>query len=413
MTAQINLFQNFFIEALKNAKLEGRDFFDVLIIAFLVYVAIKLLRETHSISVFAGVLTLLGFYGAAQLFDLPLTSLILRSFFGIFFIIIAIIFQRELRRFFSAFGLFGVAHRFMPPSEMTIEIVSRSVGRMSDEKIGALIIFPGKEQIDRHLEGGYRLNGEISEPLLMSIFDKTSPGHDGATIIDNNRIRKFAVHLPLAEQFEKVRNFGLRHRAALGLSERSDALTVVVSEESGIIRIAQNGKLWRIDDEDDLRTRLENFYREKFPRLNLANLFKWMTKNIFLLALSFMMAWGVFSLVNSKFAYVQRNFLVTPEFVNIPEDVVINSIVPQGITVTLRARGSDFEVFKPESLRLSVDIGSIPTIAKAGKHRVAIDVKNVSTPFKFSVVKIDPLSIEIKTVKPPQPTPTPTPAPQK
>ncbi len=399
MTAQIDLLQNFFIEALKNAKLGGRDFFDVLIIAFLVYVAIKLLRETHSVSVFAGVLTLLGFYGAAQLFDLPLTSLILRSFFGIFFIIIAIIFQRELRRFFSAFGLLGVARRFIPPSEMTIETVARSIGKMSAEKIGALVIFPGKEQIDRHLEGGYRLNGEISEPLLMSIFDKTSPGHDGATIIENNRVRKFAVHLPLAEQLEKVRHFGLRHRAALGLSERSDALIIVVSEESGIIRIAQNGKLEKIGDESEMKKRLEIFYREKFPRLNLANLSKWLTRNIFLLAISFLIAWGAFSLVNSKFAYVQRNFLVTPEFIDIPADITINSVVPQGITITLKGRGSDFEVFKPESLRLPIDVGSIPNVVKPGKHRVSIVTEDISLPFKLSVVKIEPISIEIRTAK--------------
>src|SRR3989338_4449151 len=107
MLAKIDLFQNFIIEIFKNVNLETRDFLDIFIIAFLIYVAIKLLRETHSASVFIGVLTLLALYGFALLFDLSLTSLILRSFFGIFLIIIAVIFQRELRRFFSIFGFLG------------------------------------------------------------------------------------------------------------------------------------------------------------------------------------------------------------------------------------------------------------------------------------------------------------------
>lgn len=397
MLAKIAFFNDFFTDIFKSvANLGSRDFFDLFIIALLIYIAIKLLRETHSISVVAGFLTLLGFYGLALLFDLPLTSLVLRSFFGVFLIIIAIVFQRELRRFFSTFGFLGVARRFIPPSEMAIETVSHSVGRMVSEKIGALIIFLGREPIERHLEGGNRLNGEISEPLLLSIFDKTSPGHDGATIIENNRIRKFAVHLPLAEQIAKVSSFGLRHRAALGLSERSDAFIIVVSEERGIISVAQNGKIIQMRDEAELRGRLLEFYKEKFPQLNLVNLSKWFTKNVFLLAISFIIALGIFSVVNSRFALVQRNFVVTPEFSNMPSGIVINDVIPQELILTLKGRGSDFDAFQPGDLKVALDIGSLPNIAKPGTHRVPIEAKNVSMPFKLELVKIEPLSIRIQ-----------------
>ena len=400
MLTKVTFFSNFFEDIFKSVTtLSSLNFLDIFIIALLIYITIKLLRETHSISVVAGVLMLLGFYGLALLFDLPLTSLVLRSFFGVFLIIIAIIFQRELRRFFSTFGFLGVARRFMPPSEMTMKTVSHSVGRMASEKIGALIIFPGREQINRHLEGGNRLNGEISEPLLLSIFDKTSPGHDGATIIESNRIRKFAVHLPLAEQIEKVRHLGLRHRAALGLSERSDAFIIVVSEERGVISVVQNGKIMQMQDEAELRRRLLEFYKEKFPQLNLFNLSRWFVKNVLLLTISFIIAFGIFSVVNSRFALVQRNFVVTPEFSNIPAEIIINDVSPQEVILTLKGRGSDFDVFKPESLRVLVDVGALFNITKAGWHRVSITDKEIESPFNLSVIKIDPLSIRVQIIK--------------
>jgi len=280
-----------------------------------------------------------------------------------------------------------------------MKTVSHSVGRMASEKIGALIIFPGREQINRHLEGGNRLNGEISEPLLLSIFDKTSPGHDGATIIESNRIRKFAVHLPLAEQIEKVRHLGLRHRAALGLSERSDAFIIVVSEERGVISVVQNGKIMQMQDEAELRRRLLEFYKEKFPQLNLFNLSRWFVKNVLLLTISFIIALGIFSVVNSRFALVQRNFVVTPEFSNIPAEIIINDVSPQEVILTLKGRGSDFDVFKPESLRVLVDVGALFNITKAGWHRVSITDKEIESPFNLSVIKIDPLSIRVQIIK--------------
>lgn len=400
MLAKVDFFTNFFKIVFQSAvNLESRDFFDILIIAFLIYLVIELIRETHSVPVVAGVLTLLGFYGFAVFFDLALTSLVLRSFFSIFLIIIAIIFQRELRRFFSTFGLVGVARRFLPPSEATIEIVTKSASHLAAEKTGALIVFPGRDLTERHFEGGYRLEGEISEPLLLSIFDKTSPGHDGAAIIENNRLKKFAVHLPLAERFfEKVRHLGLRHRAGLGLSERSDALIIIVSEERGIISIAQNGELKQVD-EDKLRKKLIDFHREKFPKLTLKNLLSWLTKNILLLGLSFFIALSIFSLVNSRFAIVQRNFAIALEFHNIPSEILINDVVPQEVILTLKGRIADFEDFRPESLRIVFDINSIKNITKPGWHRAPIDIKNIKVPFSLSAVKIEPASIQIQIVK--------------
>ncbi len=399
MLAKVDFLKNIWEAALKSPNLESRDFLDIFIIAFLIFFVIKLLRETHSVSVVAGVFTLLGLYGIAIIFDLSLTNLVLRSVFGAFLIIIAIIFQKELRRFFSSFGFLEIAKSFIPPSEAIIGTVARSVANMARNKIGALIIFPGREPIERHLEGGYRLNGEVSEPLLFSLFDKTSPGHDGATIIEANRVKKFAVHLPLAEQIGKTRQFGLRHRAALGLSERSDALIIVVSEEQGDIKIVQNGKILPIDNEDKLKEKLAYFYAKKFPKRKAVYFSRWLVKNISLLVLSFAAALSIFTLVNSKFVFIQRNFAVTPEFTNIPPEILIKDVIPQEVILTLKARASDFEVFKPDNLRLEIDASIVDNILRPGKHRVPVAAKNVIVPFKFQLVKIEPASVQIQIAK--------------
>lgn len=398
MTAQIN-FYNLWQSLFQSVNFESRNLFDVLIISFLIFLAIKFLRETHSLPVMIGVLTLFVFYGFALLFDLSLTILVFRSIFGIFLVLVAIIFQRELRRFFSTFGFSAVARRLVHPRETIIEIIIRAVSRLAREKIGALLVFPGREPIERHFEGGYRLNGEISEPLLLSIFDKTSPGHDGAAVIEENRVKKFAVHLPLAEKIEKENIFGLRHRAALGLAEHSDALIIAVSEEKGTVSVARNGQIEQLKNDDELRKKLFYFYGERLSQSGIAGIWRWFLRNIFFLTMSFLIALFIFLAVNSRFVFVQRNFAVPPEFTNIPPQILINDITPQEIILTLEGRGSDFEVFKPGNVRVVIDVGSISNITKPGSHRIPIDAKNISLPFKLKIIKIEPSNIRILVAK--------------
>lgn len=390
---------------LKNMNFATRDFIDIFIIALLIYVLIRILRGTHSISVVVGFLVLAAIYGLALIFDLPLTSFILKSFFGIFIIVIAIVFQRELRRFFSSFGFLGIARRLVPSSELVITAVSRAVSHLAYEKTGALIVFPGHESIERQLEGGYILNGEVSEPLLLSIFDKTSPGHDGALIIENNKITKFAVHLPLAEKIDKVKNFGLRHRAAMGLSERSDAFIVIVSEEKGLIRVAHEESLYQIDSGEELKRRIMNFYQEKFPKLNLINFLSWTAKNTAILGISLIISSVLFVLVNSKIAIDQKNFVIAPEFENAPAGYTVNDVAPREVTLTLQGRGFDLDSLKLENLQIPVDLNDVKDLKKTGWSRIQIDINKISLPFNLSVDKVDPANIRVQLIKNPQTTP--------
>lgn len=239
-------------------------FIDIALVSFLLYLFLLLLKRTHSYNILGGVVILGGIYVIAVLFKLYLTTLIFQYFIGFLIIILAVVFQRELRNFFEWIFVLGIFSRSKPRplSEITGKEIIDSLNYLASHKIGALIAVVGKQPIDRFLEGGFLLDGRISKPLMLSIFDPSSPGHDGALIIEGNRIKRFGVHLPLAEKFQQHKDLGTRHRSGLGLSERTDALVLIVSEERGTISTAHHGTLEVCDNTEELSARIDAFLYE-------------------------------------------------------------------------------------------------------------------------------------------------------
>ncbi len=271
----LNLLSNIF----NNASFGVKDVFDILIVSALIYLAIIVLQRTKSAPIIAGIIVLFIIYSLSVFFGLALTEKIFHSIFGFLLVITAIIFQKELRRFFEIAGFIGLMRKQIPLYEDINKTIINAIEIFIRKNIGALIVFPGQESIDRHLEGEFYLSGKISEPLLLSIFDPSSPGHDGAVIIEGDKIKKFAAHLPLAENVRAVRNFGTRHRAALGLSEVSDALIVAISEEKGTVSICRDKSFKILQNPQELKDVLDDFFEEKFPENKLATSKKWLRKN--------------------------------------------------------------------------------------------------------------------------------------
>ncbi|MES2952975.1 MAG: diadenylate cyclase [Patescibacteria group bacterium] len=242
---------------------------DILIVAVLIYTVIQLLKRTQSIFIFRGIVSLLIVYLLAFYLGLSLTVNIFQFFFSFFIIILVVVFQREFRRFFEGFSFSLVGNLLFSPAipefNKTVESVVKSISYFLERKIGALIVFPGEMPIERHLDGGNMLDGRLSSSLLVSIFDPSSPGHDGAVIIEGNKVSRFGVHLPLADDIRAIRDHGTRHRAGLGLAERTDAFIVIVSEEKQTISLARNGKLEKVTI-DELKTQLEAFGEHMFSR---------------------------------------------------------------------------------------------------------------------------------------------------
>lgn len=389
----ISFLNEFWGGNLENLTLSAKDFFDILIVAFLIYFIIYFFIQTRSIFLVFGVLFFVAIYALALILDLSFTTFIFNSFAGIFLLILLIVFQKEVRNFFYLIGFMGVKRRFLPVAEDNLGIIVKSVGRLMREKIGAIIVFPGREPIERFLEGGYLLDGEISEPLILSIFDDTSPGHDGAVVIRNNKIWKFGVHLPLAEHIEKVKKFGLRHRAALGLSEHSDAFVTVISEEKGTLSIAEKGHFYQVKDEFEWRDKLIDFLNRKFPQKRYLKLSQWFRKNFLYFVFSFLLSLGLFIFINPQFAIVQRNFVVPIEFKNLPPNLVVSKVSPSEATLVLQARKSDFDNLNISDLRIVVNTKSPNDISGIGWHSILTNSKNIEVPVKLNVVKIEPSNI--------------------
>jgi uncharacterized protein (TIGR00159 family) len=374
----------------------AKDIFDILIIAGLIYIFLILFIKTRSLPILIGIITLVVLYGVAFFLNLSLTKMVLNSFFGMFLVVLAIIFQKELRRFFEFIGILGIKKKIFVPTEDTIKMIIKTVLRFAKEKTGAIIVFSGRELIDRHVEGGVLLNGKISSSLLLSIFDKTSPGHDGALIIEGDKVKRFAVHLPLSENIELTKKYGTRHRAAVGLSERTDSLSLVVSEEKGIISIIRNGEMKIVSSAEDLEKRLASFFAEKFPKKKMPNYKIFLRKNAVPMAISLGLAaifWFAFSY---QLTNIQRSFIVPVEFRNLQNDYTVESITEPDVVVTLSGYERDFKLLDPESLKISLDVSKM----SLGWHKVIIKNDFIKAPSGFKAVNIEPISIGFNLTKP-------------
>lgn len=244
-----------------------RDIFDVLVVSVLVYMVVVFIRQTRSFFLISGFLILFGVWILSRIFNLSLTKEIFQYFVTSFILIFAVVFQREIRKFFEWFPIAGrnlVGGKVLISSKISSIIVD-AANSLAQKRIGALIVLPGRFRLDTFLEGGLTLNGQISLPLLLSIFDPSSPGHDGAVIIEGEMIKRFGAHLPLAEDFRKYGNLGTRHRAALGLAEKTDAFIIVVSEERGTITLAHNNKLEEMNDIGKLEKIVAELTKERVP----------------------------------------------------------------------------------------------------------------------------------------------------
>ena len=221
-----------------------RPVLDVAILAFLLYKAWDLLAKTQAVQLIKGTGFLGLVYGVSVLLNLSTLQWLLNTLAPGFLIAIAIVFQPELRKIFLRLGQGELFRPDSKPRLGIIEAVINAAEALSRERRGMLVVFSRKTNIKNIIDTGTRLNAEISSSLIVTIFKYDTPLHDAAVIVQNNRIAAAGCLLPLSEQQGIKKSFGTRHRAALGMSEQSDAVVLVVSEETGAISIAFDGKLF-------------------------------------------------------------------------------------------------------------------------------------------------------------------------
>ncbi|MCT4584503.1 MAG: diadenylate cyclase CdaA [Peptostreptococcaceae bacterium] len=241
------------------------DILDITIVAYIFYKLYMLIKETRAEQLIKGIIVLLVATKASELLQFHVVNWILRNTMTVGLIALLIVFQPELRRALEYIGrtkLLDISSYDEEVDDIIDEIIE-ALFSLSRQKIGALIVFEKETGINDIVQTGTRINGKITRQLLINIFIPNTPLHDGAVIIKENRIKAAGCFLPLSENKYLSKELGTRHRSAIGISENSDAISLTVSEETGQISIADNGKLYKDVSKGYIKNTLEKIYNKK------------------------------------------------------------------------------------------------------------------------------------------------------
>jgi diadenylate cyclase len=240
--------------ALAHLNFGWRDALDILIVAIITYALLRLIRGTRAVQMVLGLFAIFFVYVLASLLKLVALTTVLKAL--IFYVPFAIIvlFSHDLRRALAAFGrtpffaLFSGYH-----AEETVSEIVLAVTSLSARRVGALIVLERREGLKNYIENGSRIDSVVSYELLVTVFAPGTPLHDGAVIVSGDRVAAAASFLPLSLKENLPKRFGTRHRAAIGITEETDAIALLVSEERGTISLARNGELQEDLDAKSLR----------------------------------------------------------------------------------------------------------------------------------------------------------------
>ncbi|MDT7911200.1 MAG: diadenylate cyclase CdaA [Thermocrinis sp.] len=233
-----------------------KDLLDILGASLFVYSVLYFLRITKGIQILKGLILLALIWAIASLLDLRTVSTIFEKLWTVGLFSLVVIFQPEIRKALSKLGQATKLTSSKPLEERIVERIVRACAFMSERQIGALIVIERNQNLEPLLEGCVTIDAVVSVELLITIFDPLTPLHDGAVVIRGDRIAYASCVLPLSKSSEIPRKYGTRHRAGLGISEESDAIAVIVSEETGEISVAVGGKFHRNLDQELLKSLL-------------------------------------------------------------------------------------------------------------------------------------------------------------
>ncbi len=383
------------------------DAFDIALVAIFIYTALTWFRQTTSRSVFVGVALLTLVYFAAKALEMHMTVFLFQAVFAVVLVALVVVFQEDLRRAFEGLAaLRPVRDRWRSTTAgfAHTDTLVEAISGMAEKRIGALVVIKGGEPLGRHIVGGISTDSQISRPLLDSLFDPHSMGHDGAVVIEDQRIQQFAAHLPLSRNLQEVGARGTRHCAALGLSERCDALCIVVSEERGQISVAEQGKLTTMMTPADLKNRMVGFFEKHYPIETVGFWTRLVRQNARLKVASLLFACLAWFFLVYQAETIQKDFDVPIEFRNRPENLAIETPTPEPAIVTFSGYQQSFNLLVRADLKFSVNLAGF----EAGRYRVALDSKSIRGNDGLHVERVEPTSIivELRPVEETESAPT-------
>ncbi len=370
---------------------DWRSLIDIPILSFIVFLFYTTLRSSGSWRIGLGIIVALLFYLIARFIRLPGVEWVFDNVSNIALIALIVIFQPEIRKIFERAASAFKVKKLLKESSGFINEIAKAAFVLAGQRWGAIIVIPGRDDVGNKMNGGVLLNAEVSVPLIVSIFDPHSPGHDGAIRVESGKIVGFGYRLPLSSSEKLDYRFGTRHHASLGLSELCDALIITVSEERGTVSIFHSGSYMQVDNEEKLENEIKNHLE------NVSMLFpvtsKRRSKSIRLAEAVLSLVVGCciwLAIVINASQMVQRTYTIPVQY-NLPPGMVIIGEKPHTVRISVSGSASSVESIHPYELKAFVDL----TGTSPGKHLVNLQRKNFNVPDEVTIVDIEPPQIPL------------------
>ncbi|MCF8063034.1 MAG: diadenylate cyclase [Deltaproteobacteria bacterium] len=371
------------------SSMRWQDVLDILLNSYILFRLYVLFRGTNAFRVLIGIVVLLIFERLAIYLGLIVATWAIRGITAVAALIIIVVFRNEIRSVLQARNLRSILWGF--PREETrasVEAVVDGIQGLAGNRVGALLVFPGREDLDELFTSGISWNGLVSREMILSVFWHGNPVHDGAALVRGNRIEEVGGILPLTGRKDLSSEYGTRHRAALGLSERSDALVVVVSEERGSVSVAKGGELRTVEDEDALSRILHEQLgtRPDPPRLSRRRTLELSAAAV----ISVVLIAGVwFSFTRGRDTLVTMEIPVEYRNRN-PEMEIVNTSV-DAVRLTLSGSGPLLKTIRPEQVKVNLDLGKV----ESGRRTFNLTSENIQLPAGVYLKKIEPQAVEV------------------
>ena len=371
------------------SSIRWQDVLDVSLNSYILFRLYALFRGTDVFRVLIGIAFFWIIQRLAISMGLILTSWMMEGIIAVAALIVIVVFRNEIRSVFRARNiwviLWGVPHK---QTQTPVEIVTESVFDLASRRIGALLVLPGKEDLEEVIQKGIPWHGKISAEMIKSIFWPNNPVHDGAAIIQGNRVQEVGVILPLSHRNDLPSSYGTRHRAAAGLSEITDALVIVVSEERGTITLTKGNEIYRINHKEDLAAAIrehlgirENqtlYLKKRKIELGIAA------------AVSLLIVCVVWFSISRGFDTI-KTFEIPIEYTNRDPRMELLNTSATSVSLFLRGSRALLRSIRPEQIQVRMDLGK----AVPGTNTFSISNENLSIPPGLSLKEVRPMVVDV------------------
>lgn len=364
---------------------------DIVLIAAGLFLLYRTLLRLGTWRIVAGIILAAFLFLIANFLDLKGLEWIFGNVSHVAVIALVVIFQPELRKIFERAASVRRFEIRDAGAELSHKIVDALI-KLTAQRRGAIVVFPGKEPIQEWLSGGFKLDARPSIPLIMSIFDPNSPGHDGALIIEKGKFTHFGVRLPVSQRSKLPDEFGTRHHAGMGLSEKSDALVIVVSEERGTISKFSNGQFRQLDDPEKLATAITSHWKRtaSYPFELPEGRKRWLLLSQILISLCLaFFFWS--ALIIAQGEMLEKIVTVPVEYTASPADLILVGDKQKEARLHLAGSKADLDSINPAELNIKIDLSK----AVPGKQIFLISGENLRLPKNVKLLDMVPSSMEL------------------